>query len=244
MTRRAGTVRQVPAGARRVRVPRAVSEGGLLYSPTHGDAEPVKSVSKNPGALRYALLGLLAGSPGTGYELKKRFSVELADAWYAETSQIYPELARLSADGLISETSRGVRGSRTYTITNDGMAELVRWLRETEPNRATRNEALMRLFFFFVLDDAESEELFRAERDYHQQVLGRYQGWKDFLSRSKLYRERFNWIVVEWGIRYEEAFIEWLDWAEKEAKRARRTRRLSDKRGSAAAARASSTTAM
>jgi hypothetical protein len=36
-------------------------------------------------------------------------------------------------------------------------------------------------------------------------------------------------IVLEWGLRYERAFIEWLDWAEAEAKRARRSRGLSSK---------------
>lgn len=196
-------------------------------------------MSKGQGALRYALLGLLAGSPGTGYELRKRFTIELADAWYAETSQIYPELARLVEDGLISEISRGARGSRTYAITDAGLEELVNWLRNTEPSRASRNEPLMRLFFFFLLDDAESAELFRKERDYHRQVLARYEEWKQYLSKTKLFRERFNLIVVEWGIRYEQSFIEWLDWAETEARRARKSRGLSRKREATASARVS-----
>src|SRR5919108_530321 len=90
-------------------------------------------MAKGQGPLRYALLGLLAGSPGTGYALRKRFAIELADAWYAETSQIYPELARLVEDGLISEISRGPRGAKTYAITDAGLEKLVKWLRETEP---------------------------------------------------------------------------------------------------------------
>src|ERR671923_858458 len=186
------------------------------------------------GPLRYALLGLLAGSPGTGYALKKRFAIELADAWYAETSQIYPELARLVEDGLISEISRGARGSKTYAITDAGLAELVGWLRETEPSRASRNEALMRLFFFFLLDDEESAELFRKETEYHQGVLARYEEWRELLAKSKVYTERFNRIVLDWGIRYEQAFIEWLSWAEAEAKRARKSRGVSRKAAQAA----------
>jgi PadR family transcriptional regulator, regulatory protein AphA len=184
-------------------------------------------VAKGPGALRYALLGLLAGSPGTGYELKKRFTIELADAWYAETSQIYPELARLVDDGLIAEISRGARGSRTYSITDAGLEELVRWLKETEPNRASRNEALMRMFFFFLLDDEEVAELFRRETAYHREVLAGYEAWKERLAKTNVYTERFNLIVLDWGIRYEQAFIEWLEWAEAEATRARKRLRLS-----------------
>lgn len=184
-------------------------------------------MSKGQGALRYALLGLLAGSPGTGYALKKRFAIELASSWHAETSQIYPELARLVEDGLISEVSRGARGSRTYSITDAGLDELVRWLKETEPNRASRNESLMRLFFFFLLDDEESAELFRRETAYHRQILSGYEGWKERLAKTNIYTERFNQIVLDWGIRYEQAFIEWLEWAEAEAKRARRSRGVS-----------------
>jgi DNA-binding PadR family transcriptional regulator len=191
-------------------------------------------MAKGQGPLRYALLGLLAGSPGTGYALKKRFAIELADAWYAETSQIYPELARLVEDGLISEISRGPRGAKTYAITDAGLEELVRWLRETEPSRASRNEGLMRIFFFFLLDDEESAALFRKEREYHQRVLARYEEWREFLSKSKSYTERFNRIVLEWGIRYEQAFVEWLEWAEAEAKRARKSRGLSRRRVEAA----------
>jgi PadR family transcriptional regulator, regulatory protein AphA len=192
-------------------------------------------VSKGPGALRYALLGLLAGSPGTGYGLKKRFAIELADAWYAETSQIYPELARLVEEGLISEVSRGARGSRTYAITDAGMDELVRWLKETEPNRASRNESLMRLFFFFLLDDEESAALFRREIEYHRETLSRYESWKERVSKTNLYYEHFNLIVLDWGIRYEQAFIEWLEWAEVEAKKARKSRGLSSRRAAAEA---------
>jgi PadR family transcriptional regulator, regulatory protein AphA len=184
-------------------------------------------VTKGPGALRYALLGLLAGSPGTGYELKKRFTIELADAWFAETSQIYPELARLVDDGLISEISRGARGSRTYSITDAGLDDLVRWLRETEPNRASRNEALMRLFFLFLLDDEESAELFRKETAYHRRVLAGYEEWRERHAKTNVFTERFNLIVLEWGIRYEQAFIDWLEWAEAEAKRARKRHRES-----------------
>lgn len=192
-------------------------------------------MSKGQGALRYALLGLLAGSPGTGYALKKRFAIELADAWYAETSQIYPELARMVEDGLISEISRGARGSKTYAITDAGIDELVRWLKETEPNRASRNESLMRLFFFFLLDDDESAELFRREIRHHRETLERYKSWKEPIAKANVYHERFNLIVLDWGIRYEEGFIEWLEWTEAEAKKARKSRGLSSRKASAEA---------
>ena len=92
-------------------------------------------------SLRHALLGALADHPRTGYELLKHFEQSLAYAWPASHSQIYPELARLLADGLIEQAAIGPRGSKTYAVTDDGVAEVRRWLRETEPSRTVRNEA-------------------------------------------------------------------------------------------------------
>ena len=50
--------------------------------------------------------GLLAEEPRTGYGLLKHFEQSLAYAWPASHSQIYPELARLLAAGLIREGER------------------------------------------------------------------------------------------------------------------------------------------
>src|SRR4051812_27013401 len=95
-------------------------------------------------SLPHAVLGLLAVAPGTGYDLTRRFGASLADAWHASHSQIYPELARLQGRGLVQETGRGARGSRTWAITDQGRAELDRWLIEGQPNRSQRNETALR----------------------------------------------------------------------------------------------------
>ena len=52
-------------------------------------------------SLRHGLLGLLAGRPMSGYELTKTFDGSLRYVWAAQHSQIYPELGRLLAAGLI-----------------------------------------------------------------------------------------------------------------------------------------------
>ena len=92
-------------------------------------------------SLRHALLGLLADRPYTGWQLLKHFQGSLAYAWPALHSQIYPELARLRAAGLIEQTGEGPRGAKRYELTAEGRREVVRWLRETDPSRKRRRPA-------------------------------------------------------------------------------------------------------
>jgi len=174
-------------------------------------------------SLRHALLGLLAEKPGTGYVLKKRFEQSLANVWSTETSQIYPELARLESEGLIIESARGPRRSKTYTVTPSGLVEIRRWLTEIEPNRSSRNEALLRVFFYFLLDEEEINRLIRKEIEYHRDLLASYEEIEKQLRASPNIGDQFGRIVLEWGLRYEPAFKEWLEWANARAKRAHRT---------------------
>ena len=113
-------------------------------------------------ALRYALLGALADQPRTGYALLKHFEQSLAYAWPASHSQIYPELARLLDDGLIEQTGSGARNSKTYAVTDRGLDEIRRWLRESEPDRRVRSDAALRTFFLWLLEPAEAAERARG----------------------------------------------------------------------------------
>ncbi|HEX3468484.1 MAG TPA: PadR family transcriptional regulator, partial [Candidatus Elarobacter sp.] len=80
--------------------------------------------------LGHALLGLLSAEPRTGYDLTAAFDLSLANVWSARHSQIYPELAKLQAAGLIEQTEAGPRGSKRYAATADGRAAVVRWLQD------------------------------------------------------------------------------------------------------------------
>ena len=108
-------------------------------------------------SLRHALLGSLADQPRTGYALLKHFEQSLAYAWPASHSQIYPELARLLDDGLIEQTETGARNSKTYAVTDAGLADMRRWLLETTPDRRVRSDAALRSFFLWLLEPAEAE---------------------------------------------------------------------------------------
>src|SRR5436309_11686118 len=97
-------------------------------------------------SLRYGLLGLLAGEPRSGYDLSRYFAVSMGNVWPAQHSQIYPELARLVAEGLITQTGEGPRGRKVYQTTPAGLEALRDWMRQTEPDYSIRDGALLRLF--------------------------------------------------------------------------------------------------
>src|SRR3954471_12903343 len=114
-------------------------------------------------SLRYAVLGLLARRPSTGYELTQTFDRSLRSSWHARHSQIYPELAKLEAADLVEVVGHGARRSKTYAITEAGRAELRQWLVEAEPDRSQRSESGLRLFLTPLLDPADRQRTF--ERD-------------------------------------------------------------------------------
>lgn len=164
-------------------------------------------------ALRYALLGALADRPRTGYALLKHFEQSLAYAWPASHSQIYPELARLREDGLIEQTGSGARNSKTYALTDAGLAEVKRWLRETEPDRRVRNDALLRTFFLWLLEPEEAREELARERAYWLGQLDELERI-EAAGRGDDRKEQAFGIVLEGGIRMIRVRIEWLEWAE------------------------------
>lgn len=118
-------------------------------------------------ALRYALLGLLARKPASGYELAKEFEDGLQEfAWNARHSQIYPELARLAKGGLVEAAEEGARGRRTYAITDAGREDLRAWMISTPAHPYIRSETNLRLFLLGSVERPDAAELLRRFHSY------------------------------------------------------------------------------
>ena len=162
-------------------------------------------------SLRHALLGALADQPRTGYALLKHFEQSLGQAWPASHSQIYPELARLRGDGLIDELATGPRGSRTYAITESGIAEIRRWLREIEPDRRVRSDAALRVFFLWLLEPEEAAALLERERSYLRSLLVRYESIREEDPVLRDRKQRAFRLALDGGIRSVRARLESVD---------------------------------
>jgi DNA-binding PadR family transcriptional regulator len=162
-------------------------------------------------SLRHGLIGLLAREgPMTGYELTKAFDRSVNFVWHAVQGQIYPELSRLAAQGLIRQTSTGPRGAKRFETTEEGIAELRRWITTVEPTRGTRNETLLRMFFAYLVDPADAEVFLCREADEYRRQLAILERFAAG-PRPKTPSERASGLTVDAGIRANKARIEWAE---------------------------------
>ena len=160
-------------------------------------------------SLRYAVLGLLARRPSTGYELTQMFDRSLRTSWQARHSQIYPELAKLEAEDLVEVVGHGARRSKTYAITAAGRAQLRRWLVEAEPDRSQRSESGLRLFLTPLLDPADRRSTYERDLAHVEQELAALEELQAGM-RSAAEPEVFA-PQVELGIRLNNVLRGWLN---------------------------------
>lgn len=164
-------------------------------------------------SLKHALLGLLSERPASGYDLLKRFDTSLANVWPATQSQIYTELTRLAGSGLITVAAEGPRGRKEYALADEGLAELRHWLTETKPQRNTRSDVLLRVFFLGVLTPEQARgyltdlmELSEQGYEELQQLAQSIDGDEDDLAV-------YGRIALEYGLRFNAMRREWAEWA-------------------------------
>ncbi len=74
------------------------------------------------GSLRLYLLSLLAEGPKHGYELIQALSERFGGTYSPSAGTIYPRLAKLEEDGLVTKSSDGRK--TVYSITDAGRREL------------------------------------------------------------------------------------------------------------------------
>lgn len=97
----------------------------------------------------YAILGILAYEPATGYEIRVFLEETVTHFWKESFGQIYPALEELKADGLADceEVREGGRKKKRYSITQTGEALFRAWLRSPDYQiKPGRNELLLKLF--------------------------------------------------------------------------------------------------
>src|SRR3712207_1615136 len=97
----------------------------------------------------YALLGLLSVRSWTTYELAKQVQRSLNWFWPRAERKLYDEPKQLAALGLAVTEERftGRRRSRAYSITDEGRADLRRWLDEPPAPRLSEFEGMVKVFF-------------------------------------------------------------------------------------------------
>jgi len=101
-------------------------------------------------SLRFALLGLLAVEPASGYDLKRAINRSTYFIWNATGPQIYNTLHNLREEGFITSESKAQKGKpdkQIHTITAGGRAALKEFMGKPIRSSVTRDEVLLRIFF-------------------------------------------------------------------------------------------------
>lgn len=100
-------------------------------------------------SLRFALLGLLAVEPASGYDLKRAIDRSTYFIWNATGPQIYNTLHKLREEGCVTSKSLpqvGKPEKQIHTITARGHTALQEFISEPIRASVTRDEVLLRIF--------------------------------------------------------------------------------------------------
>jgi DNA-binding PadR family transcriptional regulator len=127
----------------------------------------------------YLLLGMLRLGATSGYSIKKAADASTHYFWPTSLAQVYPELAVLEREGLVSrrDDSHGARTRSAYALTPEGEGALRDWLRsEHEAPIQFRDEGLLRLFFADALTLEERLALVRRLRERNRNATAFMEG--------------------------------------------------------------------
>lgn len=162
---------------------------------------------------RPAVLGALSVEPMTGYELRQVIASVLGHFWHESFGQIYPTLAALEAEGLVSATPGGRANSRRFTITEAGRAELRALLAEPPVPQPPRNGTLLRVFFGAAQDPARLVALLDGQEAEVRQRLAAYAQIREELGSDTEHAEHVPyWLAtVRAGELSAQAHLQWLD---------------------------------
>lgn len=160
----------------------------------------------------YVILGFVQKGPKSGYEIKALVDNSTRFFWAASYGQIYPELKRLSAAGLITGSDRPTGGRRrtVYEITAEGEEELRAWLRERPQTFEMRDEGLLKLFFAEALPREEALEILRAMRAQRLAINERLRAIKDLKLKGES-EDFLPLVVLEGGLEFTEWFVDWCE---------------------------------
>ncbi|MGW1916219.1 PadR family transcriptional regulator [Streptomyces sp. NPDC002076] len=166
-------------------------------------------------SLPHAILTALLEKPSSGLELTRRFDKSIGYFWSATHQQIYRELAKLEADGLIRTlpAEAPARGQKkSYEVLPAGRAELARWAAAGQDPKPLRDTLLLRLRAAAVVGTAGLEADLRRHLDLHRRQLAEYQEIekRDFPPERDAPEDRLRHLVLRAGIDLETFWTQWL----------------------------------
>ena len=170
-------------------------------------------------ALRHAVLAALLEGEASGYDLSRRFDVSVANFWTATPQQVYRELERLEAAGLLS--ARVVMqerrpNKRLFALTEAGRSELFEFTARPARPTTLRDELLVKLQ---AVDAGDLDAVRAAVTERMDQATRKVEAWERL--RERILRgateEHFiantdrvgPYLTLMRGIAFERETLEW-----------------------------------
>lgn len=170
-------------------------------------------------ALRDAVLAALLDGEASGYDLAKGFDASVANFWMATPQQLYRELDRMAAEGLIAarlvEQDRRPN-KRLYSLTDQGRQALVEFTEAPPKPGAIREDLLVQVQSVDTGNIEAVRDALAERRNWAAAKLARYRRTRDHLLAGRTEEdylaeaERVGpYLTLLRGIRFEEENIEW-----------------------------------
>ncbi len=181
-----------------------------------------RSQDSKPNTLSYALLGLLARGERTGYDLAQGLKYPIGFFWNAQHSQIYPQLAKLEASGLIEHTrveQSDRPDKKVYNLTSAGRESLRAWLEAPMDVPKHRDELVLKAYSVWLTDPAAAANMMREHARAHAEQLAEFERRLELLKHKvggemdRLDSPRFGThAVLMRGIGFEREYLRWCQW--------------------------------
>ena len=117
---------------------------------------------------------MLNREPNSGYGLGRLLQKDLSHLWGARLQQIYSELSRLDAEGLVVAETFDLANrpaKKVYTLTSAGLSALDAWLLEESARATTKDELMVRVYALDRMPNAVVRQLEERQRDCENEAL-------------------------------------------------------------------------
>jgi DNA-binding PadR family transcriptional regulator len=159
-----------------------------------------------------ALLGLLYGEPGHGYDLHRKVIADLGQVWHLSQSQAYAILKRLETQGDISAEEilqEKLPPRQLLRTTPQGRQRFLDWLDAPSggSTRAIRMEFVTRLYFLRLYMPEKLTEAFERQTAEAKSNIERLEKTRTELPDDQIY----NRMSLEMRLKQLKTVLEWLD---------------------------------
>jgi DNA-binding PadR family transcriptional regulator len=174
-------------------------------------------------ALRNAILAVLVEGEASGYDLAKGFDASVANFWTATPQQLYRELERMTAEGVIEtrvvEQERRPN-KRVHSLTTAGREALHAFTTEPAKPTAVRDELLVKVQAMDVGDAPAVRASIVERMQWSHAKLARYERLRGRMLNGRteqaylLEADRVGpYLTLLRGISFEQENIRWSELA-------------------------------